>query len=619
MPNTISKKELMLTEADNRIRECLDQKLSFSVIAGAGSGKTTSLVSSLDYLRETYGKEFRRDGKQIACITFTNRAVDVISGRLGWDDLYLVSTLHSFLWSAIKRFSKEIRISLQEIVIPSLIEKQREKDNGGNSQKALAAREKVHSLAQNIEVLEAIDRFHYDDTSQFSNYAEGKLSHDDVIAISGVMISENEILRKIIGQKYPFIFVDEAQDTFNEIVKALNILCGEDGFPVVGYFGDPMQQIYDKRAGDFHAPVGSSLITKEENFRCSPEVITLLNEFRSDVEQYPAGENTNVKGSVELILVQAEAPGAPRNRYTNDQLDRVAYKFDELLDNWGWKDQENVKLLFLVRQMIARRLGFVEIHKLFTGEYASSRAKEDYESGSHALLKPFIRVLCPLVKSYNEGDIRSVMDILRNHSPTFDPEGENSTKTLKEMLALAETQLSKLANLWLNENLGNILRFARDEELCEFSERLIEEVSRAPMTEDYDKKLHSIEKGRWLADSFFDMDTSEISSYIDFISDNTPFSTQHGVKGEEYSNVVVLFDDIEASWHNYSFTKSLTPATSGEGKEEQVERTRRLAYVCFSRAEVNLKIVFYTPDPNAAKKELVGAGLFSDDQISFFD
>ena len=608
-----------LTEADVQIRQCLNDSRNFSVVAGAGSGKTTSLLIALDYIRETNGKLLRRDDKKIACITFTNRAVSVISERLGWDDIYLITTLHSFLWGEIKRFTDEISLCLKDTLIPAQIEKQRERDNGGNSQRAIAARKKVFALTADLTALGEVKNFKYDDTSNFSNYAEGQLSHDDIIAISGLMILHNGSLQRIIGQKYPYIFIDEAQDTFGEIVKAFNTVCEGGGLPIVGYFGDPMQQIYDRGMGDFYAPEGSLAITKQENFRCAPQVLTLLNSFRQDVQQIAAGENASIEGSVELILVQSEKPEAPRNRYSDEQLDRAAAKFDVILDSWGWRDQENVKLLFLVRQMIARRLGFSELHKLFTGEYASSRAQEDYESGGHALLKPFVETLWPLVERYGDDDIRSVMNILRESSPAFDPEGENAQKSLKEMLELAESLVKELAERWNSDKLGTILRFARENLLCSLSDRLLDDLDRDPMQEPFNRNEHSTEKGRWLADSFFVMDASQIPNYVDFVKDNTPFSTQHGVKGEEYSNVVVMFDDTEAAWNTYSFTKTLTPGTSGEGTEGQLKRSKKLAYVCFSRAEVNLKVILFTPNPTSANAELIGAGLFSEGQISIQD
>ena len=113
--------------------------------------------------------------------------------------------------------------------------------------------------------------------------------------------------------------------------------------------------------------------------------------------------------------------------------------------------------------------------------------------------------------------------------------------------------------------------------------------------------------------------TSEVPSFTDFINENTPFSTQHGVKGEEYDDVVVVFDDTEAAWGQYSFSKTLTPNTSGGATEGQFLRSTKLAYVCFSRAEVNLRIVLFTPNPEAAKEELISAELFDKHQISIAD
>lgn len=611
---TRNTREFVPTESDEQIKRCLEEERSFSIVAGAGSGKTTSLVMALDHIRTSKGKTLRQNEQKIACITFTNRAVDVISKRLGWDDIFLVSTLHSFLWGEIKRFTIDIRAALTDVIIPTQLEKQAEKAVG-NSQRAEAARQKIESLNADLEALVQVEKFLYDDTSTFSNYSEGKLSHDDVVAISGSMISDNAVLRKVLGQKYPYIFVDEAQDTFAETVNAFNSICSEEGLPVVGYFGDPWQQIYDRGTGEFAAPEGSPVITKQENYRCTPQVIKLLNSFRTDVEQVASGDNAAVEGSVELILVQSESPEAPRNRYSDEQLDRAATKFDQIIRSFGWEEDENTKLLFLVRQMIARRLGFQNLHKLFTGEYASSRAQEDYESGDHKLLKPFTKVLWPLVESYRNGDIRTVINLLAKNSPAFNPEGENEQKSLREMLELGRKLVEQLTLIWDTNNLGTILQFVRDNGLYRFSESVLEDLDREPMEEEYCRDEHSQDKGRWLADTFFTMDTSELANYVDFVNDNTPFSTQHGVKGEEYPNVVVVFDDTEAAWNLYSFSKLLTPGTSGEATEGQLERSRKLAYVCFSRAEENLRIILFTPNPKTAKEELIGAGLLSEEQV----
>jgi len=606
--------KLIETEADTEIRKCLKAKQSFSMIAGAGSGKTTSLISALKFLREIEGARLRRDEQKILCITYTNRAVDIISNRLDRDELFLISTLHAFLWGQVKRFTINIREALRDHVIPAHIEKKQKDDNGRNSKKAVAAREKIASLTADLGNLETVAKFDYNNTN-FSNYSEGQINHDDVIDLAAYLISENEILRRILGQKYPYIFVDEAQDTFENVVEALNKVCEPEGLPVIGYFGDPMQQIYDKRAGNFAGPANSAIIKKKENFRCSRKVIDLLNAFRKDVQQIPAGENAKNEGSVQIRLVKAETPEGKRRRYTEDQIERASARFDEALDSWGLRGQEDVKFLFLVRQMIARRLGFPKIQNLFTGQFASTNAQEDYEKGDHFLIKPFVDSICPLVQAKKDEDQRRIMDVLRKSSPAFNPEGIFADRTLGEMMEYSAKVTKNLTDLWDSGTLGDILKYCRENMLCKVSDRLSEQLDSTPREEEYDSDLYSSDKGDWLADAFLELSTEEIVAYVEFIRENTPYSTQHGVKGEEYNDVLVVFDDTDAAWNLYSFTKMLTPNTSGDPTEGQFDRSRKLAYVCFSRAEKNLRILLFTPDPVTANRELVSNNLFEEDQV----
>lgn len=606
--------ERIQTDADQKVAQCLEQSQSFAVIAGAGSGKTSSLIDALDKIRTKHSRELRKNGQRVACITYTRRAVQVISTRLGYDDLFIVSTLHSFLWGEIKTFTKDIRQALRVSRIPELIAKAAEKDNGGQSKSARKARGKVAKLTEELGKLDEVLSFRYDD-AVYSNYPEGRLSHDDVIEIAGYLLKEKAIFRKAFGFRYPFIFVDEAQDTFPIMVEAFNAVADGEGFPVVGYFGDPWQQIYEQRAGDFQPPDGGEVITKTENFRCSVRVITFLNSFRKDVEQYPAGDNKERQGSVQIILVQAEDPEAPRKRYSEEQIDRALQRMDQAIEFWGWSGRENVIRLFLARQMIARRLGFVRLNSLFTGPYASTSAQEDYESGEHFLLKPIVKAIWPLIEAHRKDDQRMVIDLLRTIGPAFDVRGKNRSKSLKEMVELSKQVIVELDEKWTKGSLREVLEYCRDKELIRLSERLTEHLTREPRKEEYNEDTFSSEKGDWLCDEYFGMGTEELETYCNFILENTAFSTQHGVKGEEYSDVLVVFDDIEAAWNNYSFSKLLTPNTSGDPTEGQLRRSEKLAYVCFSRAEENLRILLYTSNPNSAKEELLQQGLFVESDI----
>ncbi len=602
------------SEADARVRECLDERRNFAMVAGAGSGKTSSLVDALGRIRDREGEGLRRHGQRIACITFTRRAVEVINARLGFDNLYLVSTLHGFLWGQISRFHDDIREALRESRIPTLIEKAKEDDNGGKSKKAQKARARVERLTAEHATLAMVKSFNYSDTN-FSDYGKGEISHDDVIEIAAYLFEKNATFRRITGLRFPYIFVDEAQDTFEGIVAGLNLVCGGTGLPMIGYFGDPWQQIYDRSSGAFAPPEGGEVITKTENFRCSKSVIRLLNAYRGDVEQYAAGDNQTREGSVEFRLVKSEEPTEPRKRYSEDQIERALARMDAAVADWGWTGRDDVMKLFLARQMIARRLGFSDLNRLFTGDYASSRAQDAFETGEHFLLKPFCLTVCPLITAHEQGDGRSLINLLRSYSPAFAVDGLNAGKSLKLMIETSKALVGQLQNLWRTETIGSILRFCIENHIIHPSEALCEHLGRAPRIESFDEDLHSFDKGDWLADSLFQMVPGPVARYASYITNNTSYSTQHGVKGEQYEKVMVVYDDVEAAWNQYSYSKVLTPLTAGEPTERQRSLTQKLAYVSFSRAKEDLRVLMFTADPEAARIELMNSKLLQSDQI----
>lgn len=603
------------TQADLEIKSCIDRKKSFTVIAGAGSGKTGSLVKALSYVRYKHGKILRAAGQQVACITYTNAAVDIIKQRTDLDELYAVSTIHSFLWGLVSSYQKDIRVTLKEELIPLRISKKKEEDKGGSSKTAIRAREKVAVLSADLENISKVDHFIYDDRGS-RNYSAGRLDHDDIIDLVSMMIFRFPMLRNIISQKHPYIFIDEAQDTFCNVLNAFNLISQEAGFPILGYFGDPMQQIYDdNRAGEFKGPEGAITITKVENYRCSTEVINLLNVIRRTLQQVPGVKN--VTGSVEIRLIKTDAGAGLRNTYTDDQLSMVLKKYDEALSYFKWSEKDGVKLLFLTRQMIARRIGFSSLNRLFTGEYASKNAEDSFKEGRYFVLQPFMDVLVPLVEAHAKSDQIAILQILRENSPLLDPEGNNKSRTIKDIASLATLAIEAIVGIWKTSSIKEILLRAKADGLINISERLAEQLSRSPRTEIYDEDIFEKEKSDWLIDELMKSKTNELLSYRNFILELTPYNTQHGVKGDEFEKVLVVFDDTEANWSKFSFARLFTPKTAGKDPSDgQKQKSMNLAYVCFSRAIRDLRIILFTTDPSKAQSEIIDQNLFKKTQIS---
>ena len=100
----------------------LDDPKSFLLFAGAGSGKTRTLVEALELMKLRYATKLSMSGQKIAIITYTNAACEEIKRRIFFDANFMVSTIHSFCWDLIKPFTNDIKAWL-EVKLAADIEK----------------------------------------------------------------------------------------------------------------------------------------------------------------------------------------------------------------------------------------------------------------------------------------------------------------------------------------------------------------------------------------------------------------------------------------------------------------------------------------------------------------
>lgn len=124
-------------------------------------------------------------------------------------------------------------------------------------------------------------------------------------------------------------------------------------------------------------------------------------------------------------------------------------------------------------------------------------------------------------------------------------------------------------------------------------------------------------------DSFLACKASGFWGYKEYVDELSPFSTQQGIKGAEFDRVLVIADDGESSHFQFSYDKYFgikelsdnDKKNLDEGKETQVERTRRLFYVCCTRAMGDLVVVLFADDAGAAEQAVRAMNLFPADQI----
>tara|TARA_R110002050_G_scaffold271140_1_gene414316 strand:- start:2150 stop:2470 length:321 start_codon:yes stop_codon:yes gene_type:complete len=90
---TLSPAAQASAETLESLRGCIEQGQCFRLEAGAGAGKTYSLIESLKYLISLRTNEFVVSGKQVACITYTNVAKDEIKARTDNNPVIFADTI----------------------------------------------------------------------------------------------------------------------------------------------------------------------------------------------------------------------------------------------------------------------------------------------------------------------------------------------------------------------------------------------------------------------------------------------------------------------------------------------------------------------------------------------
>ena len=134
---------------DDEIFESFNPSLpkSFFLFAGAGSGKTRTLVNVLSRFKQEYGQNFKLRNKKVAIITYTNAAADEITHRLEYSSIFSVSTIHSFCWELIKNFTFDIKNWIKDNLTSEIsdLEEQQSRSRDLNNKTSVSRAQRIES------------------------------------------------------------------------------------------------------------------------------------------------------------------------------------------------------------------------------------------------------------------------------------------------------------------------------------------------------------------------------------------------------------------------------------------------------------------------------------------
>ena len=549
MPTT--KQTPAQTASEKALKElfgAIEQGKSFRLEAGAGAGKTYSLVKALQYIIERQGKELVRRRRQVACITYTNVASAEITSRTGGHPAVFSATIHSFCWSIIRGYQPALREELPKL--PKWDE--RLKEGGG-----LGAKPIEYDLG-------------------YPSVGEERilLGHGDVLKLA-IALMQRDKFRDILADRYPIIFIDEYQDTDTDFAQVLKTyFLSQGGSPLLGFFGDSWQKIYGDGCGTMEHN-SLTVIGKGANFRSAVGIINVLNNMRPQLTQLP--HNPDAKGSVGVYHTN-EWKGLRQtgSQWKGDLPAEEAHKYLEVLKRRlireGWIfEPEHTKILMLTHNVLAKEQGYSGILSALGPERAI-RKEDDH-------IKFLVEVFEPVCVAYEKKRFGEMFALL----------GGRPAITSWEEKAGWARDMDALVALRNKGSIGDVLDLVKKTERLRLPEAVARREARLskPVAELEEREIRAVERLKTLRAVSY----REITPLAGFIDEKTLFSTKHGVKGAEFENVLVI---VGRGWNLYDFNQMLAWVQIGvpTDKNDSFERNRNLFYVACSRPKERLALLF---------------------------
>lgn len=335
------------------------------VIAGAGSGKTRTIVHRLAWLAEQ-----GVPASDMLLLTFTRkasremllRATDLLGYSIGGVH---GGTFHSFAFSVLRQYRPawaEGPVTVMDSAdSASAIQQCKERLKVGKGDRSFPKTQTIIGLlskARNKEI--SIGDVLQRDAQHLLPHADalesigeayrgyrrqhGLLDYDDLLfeledLLKGDPETGREGLAGRFRERYRYIMVDEYQDTNRVQARLVRLLAGEAGNVMA--VGDDAQSIYAFRGADVRNILdfpklfpGTRVIRLEENYRSTQPVLDVANAVLA-----PASEGFRKN----LFTTRENTPKTPRVRLVRPMSDLtqanvVAARVEELLDRYQAKE-----------------------------------------------------------------------------------------------------------------------------------------------------------------------------------------------------------------------------------------------------------------------------------------
>jgi DNA helicase-2/ATP-dependent DNA helicase PcrA len=585
------------------------------IVAGAGTGKTRTLVYRVAHLVESNVKP-----ESILLLSFTRRAATSMLARaasLADTRCQRVSggTFHSLAHSVLRKYSEEAGVARTFTVL----------DQGDTEDVIDLVRRQLHltaktgrlprrrtlcsifSMAVNklLSVKEVVSNYY----PQFAGETEALeklytafeafkrerhlLSYDDLLVRLCETLEENPEMCARLSEQYRYIMVDEYQDTNRLQARIMRRLAAtHDNVAVVG---DECQSIYSFRGASFRNMMEfpelfpqATVIKLEENFRSTQPILDLANAIIENAsESYAKRLYSGMAEGEPPVLVSAQDE--------NEQSRFICERIETLRD-------EGVPLSEIAVLFRAGSHSFdleIELAKhaipfrKFGGiKFAESAHIKDVLSFLRVVVNPsdtlsWFRML-KLIDHVGDATVEQILDYLNVERRDFKTARMKETLfgRLKQFPARASyrDQLTKLAHV-----LHNINEHKEPGAQLSTALRLYRPILRARF-DDHPRRTRDLEHLQQIAKRYKTaaelladvvMDPNDVAPNERALARGyVTLSTVHSAKGLEWKSVFLIW--MMDGWF---------PSSRSTDEFEDLEEERRLLYVAATRAKEHLYFI----------------------------
>ncbi|EQA53428.1 UvrD/REP helicase N-terminal domain protein [Leptospira kmetyi serovar Malaysia str. Bejo-Iso9] len=571
------------------------------VLAGAGTGKTKTIVSRLAHLVSS-----GIPASSILLLTFTRKAAREMilrASSIGDSKCADVQggTFHSFCSGVLRRFAPVLGISsdftiLDEADVLDVFQFLRNEKDFGKTKSRFPSNEtlvsihgEIQNTGKNLQAIlekdypQFIQRFE-DITLIFGDYKIYKserslLDYDDLLYFTKDLLSNHPGVRSTLSEKYRFVMVDEFQDTNKVQAHIACLLASEHSNLMV--VGDDAQCIYTFRGASVRGILdfpkifsNTKTVFLEKNYRSTPAILNLANavlhNFAEKYDKYLFTDNEN--GPVPAVLQftdELEEAEGIADILLQKKEEGIPFQRMSVLFRAGWNSNQ----LELV--LAKRNIPFVK----FGGrKFIETAHIKDLLSFLKILLNPldsvsWIRVL-KLIPGIGNAKSNDLLEKIRMSSGSFEVLSEEKGSSI-------EKYLSPLLNLYRKHKEGSSVVKNIAADFIDYYRVLLEKNydDYKRRSEDLDSVLGFALKYDSLGAFLSDLTMDSASLSLDKIkpdnqeSDLLNLSTVHSAKGLEFDVVFVL-----------NSTEGVFPSNKNTDTEEE----RRLFYVAITRARKEL-------------------------------